>query len=169
MSRVPGLLCFLLLSGAPAWAGKAEYEAELQRLREQLKSLAKRGLWQGVSDTYSRMEALKRVEPSVDDTVLAIQAAEALGDANLTWQRIRSVIDKPVPDEVIERYGRLSALYGEVDIAVKKEVTARVDLEVHDMPLDPAQRAAIEHCISGLKLDGRCQGLQRFMLRQRDG
>jgi len=150
---------FLMLGGSAQAMSKSERDAERQRLHEQLHSLSERGHWSGADDVYRRLADLRGVELSLEDHLRGIEAAEALGAPSDVWNRVHAAMEIELSEAVIERYARLSALYGEVEIKVPKNFEGVATLTVAHLPLDPAQRQVIEAAQESLANDGSYRGL----------
>jgi len=153
------VLLSLMLGGSAHAMSKSERDAERQRLHEQLSTLSERGHWSGADDVYRRMVELRGVELTLDDHLRGIEAAEALGAPTDVWNRVHAAMEIELSDAVLERYARLSALYGEVEIKVPKSFEGSATLTVAHMPLDPAQRQVIESAQEALATEGSYRGL----------
>lgn len=138
-------------------------QAELQRLRVELGKLAGKTAWTGVDRTYERMSELSvtyRLGPlTYEDHLLGIQAADAMGQPNLTLARIDRARVVKDSQELLDRKAMLYALFGPVRIKLRGPGDApELQAKYVDF-LDPANRNVLDAVKKSLTDDGRYEGL----------
>jgi hypothetical protein len=109
----------MALGGAhatPAFAGERE-DAELQRLVEDMGSMAEQGHWSGVERTYERMLELKGVEVPYDAHYTAAQAARSTGDMSLVLVRLEHAARIKRPPGLSGWLEEIEGSYGRVEIS----------------------------------------------------
>lgn len=137
------------LCATPAMAKKSKNQAEAQRLSGEMRSLAQRTAWSGVSRTYAKLLRLRKVEIKGETHLLGSQAAAQLGDVSLRISALKKAGSAGAGDlrSVYANYGAVKLVKG------KKKALAPAA-----MPFAPDQRAAIEAAQKAIKARGKFKG-----------
>ena len=130
--------------------------AEYYRLQDEMKKLAKRQVWGGVSRYYSEMEALG-VPLVYEDYVAGAMAARHEGEVMLAYERLQAAARIEGTREVIDWLWSIDTAYGRVTLSI--EPLEPTTLEVEAMPMLPDQRAAVVAAIRSVEATGSYDGM----------
>ena len=152
------LLCMPTFAGnkgyEPAAASPEVRAAEHSRLSSEIRSLARKSAWKGVDQAYDRISLL-RVEMSWEDHVYGAHASSELGDIAQTRARLFAAVQLRPEKGLIDWLWSLDQSYG----SVRLQGPAGSHLEASVLPLDPAQRRAIELAVERCAQTGIFEGL----------
>ncbi len=150
---------FWTLGGAhslPASAGERE-DAELQRLIEDMGSMAEQGHWSGVERTYERMLELEGVQLPYSAHYTAAQAARSSGDMALVLTRLEEAARIKRPPGLSGWLEEIEGSYGRVDISCTNR--KRPELKPTVAVLHPDMRNQITLANSAIQEDCQYKGL----------
>ena len=146
------LLISLLIFSVDA-AALTEAEAEDIRLSEEMRALYRRNIWVGVDRMYRTLLERGTVLTSPQH-LQGAHAAQALGDIQGCYERLRAAARLDPSKEVIDWLWALDSNFGEVEI----NAAPGLELSVALMPLDLVHRTAIERAATLLAEEGRFVG-----------
>jgi hypothetical protein len=155
----------LWVVAAPAFAaGNEAAEAEHKRLAEEMRTLAARGAWRGVDASYGKMVLLEKkgVVLTVEDHLLAAQAARDLGNITALYRRLQAAAAAPggaANSEVENSLKELRASFGEVKLGVDPKFPPGAQLNIAVQPFQADQRNAIAVAQGALTQEGAYAGL----------
>ena len=166
-TALPILLIPFLLLSAPAVATASESDgvavehtleelAEIQQLREELRSLSARNHWGGMVRKWTRLKEL-RVSHSLPELITGAHIERHVGDVAAAYDLLREAARNGGEREVIDWLWEIDSGYGRV-VLEAPEGSER-ELEVAVMPLVPDQRACIEFAQQAVTTAGRFEGM----------
>jgi hypothetical protein len=130
-------------------------EAEYYRLRDKLDSLARKNHWAGAERTYQEMRLLNR-ELTFEDHLNGAQAARATGDITAARERLGQCHKIREDKEVIEWMASIDSEYGRVSLLSDP---GKVQLDIKEMPFDPAVAASVKFAQERIVSTGSYDGL----------
>ncbi len=102
--------------GGSSWAGERE-EAELQRLVEDMNSMAEQSQWAGAERAYQRMLELEDASIPFEAHYIAAQSARTTGDMALVLERLELAARIKRPPGLNEWIEEVEGSYGRVEIS----------------------------------------------------
>ena len=130
--------------------------AEADRLSDEIRTLARRQVWNGVERKYRQIVELGVEIDSVVHLTGAYSARES-GDLLEVYERLmRASAGKP-NEAVIDWLWDLDHNYGRVTLVADRRRTA--ELSAAEMPLDPNRRNAVQGAVGICEREGRFNGL----------
>lgn len=149
-----------LVASAPAFAASAA-EAEHIRISEQMRKLATRNVWRGVESNYQKLLDLEKkgVTLTVDDHLLGVQAAQALGSVQDAYDRLQAADSVAPSDDLKSQIAAIDASYGRVDLDVDDRFDGDFTLKPATMPFDPGQRKAVEVAAARIQAERKFLGM----------
>jgi len=135
------LLLTLMFALAPVQADTAVNRAEQIRLTEEIRSLSRRQIWQGVEDKYRSLEALDS-DLGFEVYLSGAHSARALGLMTEAYERLQGAAKLQPTKEVLDWLWYIDTNYGWVEL--NGSGNRAIVLEAEVSPMDPAQRTAIE-------------------------
>ncbi len=137
-------------------AEAAAIAADADRLSGEIRSLARRQVWNGVERKYRQVVELG-AEVSSEIHLTGAYSAREVGDLLQVYERLlRASTGKP-NEAVIDWLWDLDHNYGRVTLVADKRRTAV--LTSSQMPLDPNRRNAVQGAIERCEAEGRFNGL----------
>lgn len=134
------LVGLVSLAGAPtALAADEASQAEVQRLSEQVRSLAGRNAWAGVSRTYAEAAALG--ELPCDLHAIGASGAKQVGDMWAAYQRYEAALACDPDGGHDAQLDAIDRAFGRVKISFQAK--KHPPLEPVQMPFDPDQRKVV--------------------------
>ena len=134
----------------------AAEQAEINRLSDEIRVLARRQVWSGVERKYKQVGALDGTVQS-DVHLTAAYSARETGDLLEVYERLLRAATGKANKAVVDWLWDLDHNYGRVTLVADRRRTAK--LSIRDMPLDPNRRTAVEAAILACKDEGEFNGL----------
>ncbi len=134
----------------------AAEQAEINRLSDEIRVLARRQVWSGVERKYKQVGALDGTVKS-DVHLTAAYSARETGDLLEVYERLLRAAAGKANKAVVDWLWDLDHNYGRVTLVADRRRTAK--LSMRDMPLDPNRRTAVEAAILACKDEGKFNGL----------
>ncbi len=130
--------------------------AERNRIADEMRKLAKRGVWSGVERKYRQLLNMG-IALNAGDHLQAAYAAREKGDLNRVYERLQLAAATEGTQEIIDWLYDIDHNYGRVTLLADRKGTAK--LVAVAMPLDPNQRKAVEAAIEMARQTGGFEGL----------
>lgn len=166
----PPLLLSLLLCAPLTWAvglplpaadlqapADARVQAEYRRLSGELRSLARRQHWAGAERAYQELAALG-LPIALEDLVAGGEAARALGELGLAYERLAAAARLDGRREIVDWLWAVDQQYGRVRLRVEPAGAAGV-LTAAAPPILPEPRLCVEVAQRRLAEAGVFEGL----------
>ena len=135
-------LLALLLHTAPAPAAdEATTSAEVMRLTDEMRNLARRQAWKGVDRSYRSLEALGGTL-GFEEYMVGALAARQLGYTSQAYDRLTNAARLVPSKEVVDWLFDIDSHYARVRLV--GDGTGPATLTTTEVPFDPMQARAIE-------------------------
>jgi hypothetical protein len=139
------LLLALLLHTAPTPAAdEATTSAEVMRLSEEMRNLARRQAWKGVDRSFRSLEELGG-PLGFDEYMVGALAARQLGYTSQAYDRLTAAARLQPSKEVVDWLFDIDSHYARVRLV--GDGTGTAALTVAEPPFDPMQARAIEAAV----------------------
>ena len=135
---------------------RAETKAEIDRLSDEIRTLARRQVWSGVERKYSQVVQLQGEVPAEIHLTGAYSAREE-GDLLEVYDRLIRAASGSADPAVVDWLWDLDHNYGRVTLIADRRRTA--ELTAGEMPLDPNRRVAVQAAIETCANEGKFNGL----------
>ena len=144
------------LTGEVSERVRAETKAEIDRLSDEIRTLARRHVWSGVERKYAQVVQLEGdVSPEIHLT--GAYSARELGDLLEVYDRLIRAASGSADPAVVDWLWDLDHNYGRVTLIADRRRTA--ELTAGEMPLDPNRRVAVQAAIDTCANEGKFNGL----------
>jgi hypothetical protein len=130
--------------------------AEADRLSDEIRTLARRQIWNGVERKYNQIVELGTDVPS-DVHLTGAYSARQSGNLLQVYDRLLRASTGKASEAVIDWLWDLDHNYGRVTLLADRRRTAA--LSATHMPLDPNRRNAVEGAIQICQNEGEFNGL----------